>query len=58
MKLKKVIEEKEGLRVEIGASRALIYAELKDLQGLISKDNQVGQTGYDRQPAALHRARA
>ena len=45
MRLKKAIETHEGLKVEIGASRALIYAELKELQGLISKDNQVGQTG-------------
>jgi electron transfer flavoprotein alpha subunit len=45
LKLKKVIEEKEGLKVEIGASRALIYAELKELQDCIGKDNQVGQTG-------------
>jgi electron transfer flavoprotein alpha subunit len=45
MKLKKVIEQKEGLKVEIGASRALIYAELKELQGFVSKENQVGQTG-------------
>lgn len=45
VKLKRAIEEREGLRVEIGASRALIYAELKELHGLISKENQVGQTG-------------
>jgi len=45
LKLKQLIEQKEGLKVEIGASRALIYAELKELQGLVSKDNQVGQTG-------------
>ncbi|MDA4136795.1 MAG: electron transfer flavoprotein subunit alpha/FixB family protein [Thaumarchaeota archaeon] len=45
LKLKKVIEERQGLRVEIGASRALIYAELKELQGCVGKDNQVGQTG-------------
>jgi electron transfer flavoprotein alpha subunit len=45
LKLKAAIEQKEGLKVEVGASRALIYAELKELEGLISKDNQVGQTG-------------
>lgn len=45
LKLKRAIEQKEGLRVEIGASRALIYADLKELEGLISRENQVGQTG-------------
>lgn len=50
IKLKKLIEQKEGLKVEIGASRALIYAELKELQGLVSKDNQVGQTGTTVSP--------
>lgn len=49
-KLKRVIEAKRGLRTEIGASRALIYAELKPLEGLISKDNQVGQTGTTVSP--------
>jgi electron transfer flavoprotein alpha subunit len=50
LKLKAVIERKEGLKVEIGASRALIYAELKGLEGLISKENQVGQTGTTVSP--------
>jgi electron transfer flavoprotein alpha subunit len=50
LKLKEAIETKEGLKVEIGASRALIYAELKELSGLISKDNQVGQTGTTVSP--------
>jgi electron transfer flavoprotein alpha subunit len=45
IRLKKAIEARQGLKVEIGASRALIYAELKELQGLIGKENQVGQTG-------------
>jgi electron transfer flavoprotein alpha subunit len=45
LRLKSAIEKKEGLKVELGASRALIYAELKELEGLISKENQVGQTG-------------
>jgi electron transfer flavoprotein alpha subunit len=50
LRLKKAIEEKEGLKVEIGASRALIYAELRELEGLVSKDNQVGQTGTTVSP--------
>ncbi len=50
LKLKEVIERKERLKVEIGASRALIYAELKELEGLISKENQVGQTGTTVSP--------
>jgi electron transfer flavoprotein alpha subunit len=45
LKLKRLIEQKQGLKVEVGASRALIYAELRELHGLVSKDNQVGQTG-------------
>ncbi|MCS7117220.1 MAG: electron transfer flavoprotein subunit alpha/FixB family protein [Thaumarchaeota archaeon] len=43
--LKRVVEEKFGVKVEIGSSRALIYAQLKELEGLITKDRQVGQTG-------------
>jgi len=48
--LKKAIEERYGLKTEIGASRALIYAELKELQGLIGPENQVGQTGTTVSP--------
>ncbi|MEM3685306.1 MAG: electron transfer flavoprotein subunit alpha/FixB family protein [Conexivisphaerales archaeon] len=44
-KLKQAIEKKYAFKVEIGASRALINARLKELEGLISHDNQVGQTG-------------
>jgi electron transfer flavoprotein alpha subunit len=51
IKLKEVIERKYGLKTEIGASRALIYAELKELEGLIGKDNQVGQTGATVSPS-------
>jgi electron transfer flavoprotein alpha subunit len=50
LKLKHIVEEKLGLTAEIGASRALIYAEVKELHGLISKDNQVGQTGATVSP--------
>lgn len=48
--LKKVLEEKHHLKAEIGASRALIYAEIKELEGLIGKGNQVGQTGTTVKP--------
>ncbi|MDT7967922.1 MAG: electron transfer flavoprotein subunit alpha/FixB family protein [Candidatus Calditenuis sp.] len=40
-----LIREKFGVETEIGASRALIYAGLKELEGLITKERQVGQTG-------------
>ncbi|MDA4121164.1 MAG: electron transfer flavoprotein subunit alpha/FixB family protein [Thaumarchaeota archaeon] len=50
MQLKQVLEERYHLRTEIGASRALIYAEVKELQGLIGKENQVGQTGTTVKP--------
>jgi electron transfer flavoprotein alpha subunit len=48
--LKRILEERYHLRTEIGASRALIYAEVKALEGLISKANQVGQTGTTVRP--------
>ncbi|MEM4310847.1 MAG: electron transfer flavoprotein subunit alpha/FixB family protein [Nitrososphaerales archaeon] len=48
--LAKAIREKFGLRTEIGATRALIYSELKELRGLITKENQVGQTGKTVSP--------
>jgi electron transfer flavoprotein alpha subunit len=48
--LKTVLEERYHLRTEIGASRALIYAEVKELEGLIGKGNQVGQTGTTVKP--------
>jgi len=48
--LKSVLEQKYHLKAEIGASRALIYAEIKQLEGLISKANQVGQTGATVRP--------
>jgi electron transfer flavoprotein alpha subunit len=50
LELKKAIEEKEGLKTEIGATRALIYAELKELHGLLTKENQIGQTGVTVSP--------
>ncbi|MDG7007157.1 MAG: electron transfer flavoprotein subunit alpha/FixB family protein [Nitrososphaerota archaeon] len=48
--LKSVLEERHHLKTEIGATRALIYAEVKELEGLISKANQVGQTGTTVKP--------
>ena len=38
------------MKAVIGASRALVYAEIKELEGLISKANQVGQTGTTVSP--------
>ncbi|MCS7142438.1 MAG: electron transfer flavoprotein subunit alpha/FixB family protein [Aigarchaeota archaeon] len=43
--LVKLIRERFGVKAEVGASRALIYAELKELEGLVTKEMQVGQTG-------------
>ena len=40
----------KGMKAEIGASRALVYAELKELEGLIGRENQVGQTGATVSP--------
>ncbi len=48
--LKTILEERYHMKTEIGATRALIYAEIKELQGLISKANQVGQTGTTVKP--------
>ncbi|MDG6934259.1 MAG: electron transfer flavoprotein subunit alpha/FixB family protein [Nitrososphaerota archaeon] len=48
--LKREIERRYGIKAEIGVSRALLYAELKELEGLISVENQVGQTGATVSP--------
>ena len=40
-----LIRRNYGLKGEIGATRALIYSELKELEGLITSERQVGQTG-------------
>jgi electron transfer flavoprotein alpha subunit len=48
--LKAVLEGKHHLRAEIGATRSLIYAEVRELEGLIGKANQVGQTGTTVKP--------
>ena len=48
--LKSVLEGRYHLKTEIGATRALIYAEVKELEGVIGKANQVGQTGTTVKP--------
>jgi electron transfer flavoprotein alpha subunit len=48
--LRDAIQRKYHLKAVIGASRALVYAEIKELEGLISKANQVGQTGTTVSP--------
>lgn len=48
--LKAAVEGRYHVRAEIGATRALIYAEVKELEGLIGKANQVGQTGTTVKP--------
>ena len=49
LKLKSAFEARQ-MKTEIGASRALVYAELRELEGLISKNNQIGQTGTTVKP--------
>ena len=49
LRLKSAFEARH-MRAEIGATRSLVYAELKELDGLISKNNQVGQTGTTVKP--------
>ncbi len=44
------IYRKLGKRAEIGATRALVYAKIKELEGLIGMDHQVGQTGVTVRP--------
>ena len=48
--LRDAIEKKYHMKAVIGASRALIYAEIRGLEGLVSKANQVGQTGTTVSP--------
>jgi electron transfer flavoprotein alpha subunit len=49
-RLKDLIEKKWGLKTEIGASRALVMAEVKSLEGVISRENELGQTGVQINP--------
>ncbi|MDE1858621.1 MAG: electron transfer flavoprotein subunit alpha/FixB family protein [Thaumarchaeota archaeon] len=48
--LKELLEGRYGLKTEVGATRALVYAEVKELDGLIGRSNQVGQTGATVKP--------
>ena len=48
--LKAALESKYHLKTEIGATRALVYAEIRELEGVIGKANQVGQTGATVRP--------
>jgi electron transfer flavoprotein alpha subunit len=43
--LKELIERKWGLKTEIGASRELVMAQVKALEGIITRDHELGQTG-------------
>jgi len=49
-KLVDVIAGKTGIKCELGATRALIYAELKELENLVTPERQVGQTGKTVSP--------
>ena len=48
--LKAVLEERYHLKTEIGANWALIYVEVKELEGLVGRSNLVGQTGTTVKP--------
>lgn len=39
------LSKKLGVKTALGASRALVHSEIKELEGLITHDMQVGQTG-------------
>ncbi|MDG6915096.1 MAG: electron transfer flavoprotein subunit alpha/FixB family protein [Nitrososphaerota archaeon] len=43
--LKELIERKWGLKTEIGASRGLVMANVRALEGIINRDHELGQTG-------------
>ncbi|MEM1937109.1 MAG: electron transfer flavoprotein subunit alpha/FixB family protein [Candidatus Caldarchaeum sp.] len=45
-----LVSTKLGVNCELGATRALIYSELKELQGLVTSERQVGQTGKTVSP--------
>jgi len=48
--LAEAIAGRWGMKVEIGSSRGLIYAGLKELEGLITVERQIGQTGKTVSP--------
>lgn len=41
---------KLGIKASIGATRALIFSDIKELRGIITRDRQVGQTGKTVSP--------
>jgi len=43
--LKELIERKWGQKTEIGATRGLVMAQVKALEGIITRDHELGQTG-------------
>jgi electron transfer flavoprotein alpha subunit len=45
MELKELIERKWGKKTEIGASRGLMMSGVKALEGIITRDHELGQTG-------------
>ncbi|MDA4118621.1 MAG: electron transfer flavoprotein subunit alpha/FixB family protein [Thaumarchaeota archaeon] len=45
MELKELIERKWGKKTEIGASRGLVMSGVKALEGIITRDHELGQTG-------------
>ncbi|MEM4408803.1 MAG: electron transfer flavoprotein subunit alpha/FixB family protein [Candidatus Caldarchaeum sp.] len=49
-KLVDLVREKFDVPSELGATRALIYSELKELEGLVTSERQVGQTGKTVSP--------
>ena len=50
LKLAGEVSHKYGWKTAIGSTRALIYAGIKDLDGLVSDDDQIGQTGRTVSP--------
>lgn len=49
-RLANFLKDKYGLKTEVGATRALVHAELKELEGLVTSERQVGQTGKTVSP--------
>ncbi|MEM1964878.1 MAG: electron transfer flavoprotein subunit alpha/FixB family protein [Candidatus Caldarchaeum sp.] len=45
-----LVKERFGVPAELGATRALIYSEFKELEGLVTSERQVGQTGKTVSP--------
>ncbi len=49
-KILDLVGKKLGVETAMGASRALIHADVKDLKGIITHDIQIGQTGKTVSP--------